>query len=263
MNAVMEIQGTRLQIKEYNGQRVVTFKDIDTVHKRPDGTARKRFADNRKRFIDGIDYYRLSKEEIQLSEIRTVDTASNNGVTLITESGYLMLVKSFTDDLAWKVQRELVDTYFRVRTSSAQTVTVTETSAEMYMEASRIMAGCLKHNTPYVLNILRHIIPDVGHVDAAPVEKKVTEVTVKEERKQNRTTNLGVPIDIPKMLEEMGNQNISVETLADRANVSPITISNWIAGKHQPVLQNRINVCVALGKDKDFLTPKRRRKVKP
>lgn len=34
---------------------------------------------------------------------------------LITETGYLMLVKSFTDDLAWKVQRELVDSYFRVR----------------------------------------------------------------------------------------------------------------------------------------------------
>lgn len=31
-----------------------------------------------------------------------------NEVTLMTETGYLMLVKSFTDDLAWKVQRELV-----------------------------------------------------------------------------------------------------------------------------------------------------------
>ncbi len=33
-------------------------------------------------------------------------------VILVTESGYLMLVKSFTDDLAWKVQRELVKSYF-------------------------------------------------------------------------------------------------------------------------------------------------------
>ena len=40
---------------------------------------------------------------------------NNHGTTLITESGYLMLVKSFTDDLAWKVQRELVNTYFRVK----------------------------------------------------------------------------------------------------------------------------------------------------
>ena len=38
-------------------------------------------------------------------------------MTLITESGYLMLVKSFTDDLAWEVQRELVKGYFRVKKS--------------------------------------------------------------------------------------------------------------------------------------------------
>ena len=31
---------------------------------------------------------------------------------LVTESGYFMLVKSFTDDLAWDVQRQLVKRYF-------------------------------------------------------------------------------------------------------------------------------------------------------
>ena len=33
-------------------------------------------------------------------------------VTLLTKMGYLMLVKSFTDDLAWMVQRQLVKSYF-------------------------------------------------------------------------------------------------------------------------------------------------------
>jgi len=33
----------------------------------------------------------------------------------VFESGYLMLVKSFTDDLAWKVQRQLVNAYFRTK----------------------------------------------------------------------------------------------------------------------------------------------------
>lgn len=36
-----------------------------------------------------------------------------NDVTLITESGYLMLVKSFTEDLAWEVQQKLVNSYFK------------------------------------------------------------------------------------------------------------------------------------------------------
>lgn len=45
MNA-MTIQGTEIQIKEYRGKRVVTFKDIDAVHKRPIGTAsRKKITD--------------------------------------------------------------------------------------------------------------------------------------------------------------------------------------------------------------------------
>lgn len=38
---------------------------------------------------------------------------------LLTESGYLMIVKTFTDDLSWKVQRELVNTYFRAKAKPA------------------------------------------------------------------------------------------------------------------------------------------------
>lgn len=30
----MMIQGTQIQIKEYMGQRVVTLRDVDTVHQR-------------------------------------------------------------------------------------------------------------------------------------------------------------------------------------------------------------------------------------
>ena len=113
MNKLVKIGNSDLSIKEFNGQRVVTFKDVDSVHERPDGTARKRFNDNKKRFIEGEDFYTLS----QPSEIRTLGLERPQGgfpekVILITESGYLMLVKSFTDDLAWKVQRELVKTYF-------------------------------------------------------------------------------------------------------------------------------------------------------
>lgn len=110
-----------VQVKEYGGQRVVTLKDIDKVHGRPDGTARKRFNENKKRFIEGEDYFTLN----QPSEIRTLGITRPQGgvpknVTLITESGYLMLVKSFHDDLAWNVQRQLVNSYFRCKTQTAE-----------------------------------------------------------------------------------------------------------------------------------------------
>ena len=34
---------------------------------------------------------------------------------MLTESGYLMVVKSLTDDLSWIVQRQLVKAYFKVQ----------------------------------------------------------------------------------------------------------------------------------------------------
>lgn len=104
------INKTELPIKEYQGQRVVTMKEIDAVHQRPEGTADRNFRANEKRFIEGTDFFRVSKS--QSDEIRGLEIP-NRGLTLITESGYLMLVKSFTDDLAWAVQRQLVNVYFR------------------------------------------------------------------------------------------------------------------------------------------------------
>lgn len=108
MNNLIKIGNQEISEKEFNGKRVVTFKDIDLVHERPEGTARKRFNDNKKHFIACEDYF-----------VRNTDEAKNefgvtapNGLMLLTEQGYLMLVKSFTDDLAWTVQRQLVSNYF-------------------------------------------------------------------------------------------------------------------------------------------------------
>ena len=104
-----------LAIKEYNNRRVVTFKDVDTLHQRPNGAARKRFNDNKSRFIEGEDYFKVCASEFRTRKIANISSKAQEDITLITESGYLMLVKSLTDDLAWKVQRELVNTYFRAK----------------------------------------------------------------------------------------------------------------------------------------------------
>jgi len=62
------INNVPLKVKVYKEQRVVTFKDIDRVHNRPEGTARKRFNDNRKHFIEGENFFVIN----QPSEIRTL-----------------------------------------------------------------------------------------------------------------------------------------------------------------------------------------------
>ena len=109
---IIKINNTDLSVKEFNGQRVVTFKDIDMLHERVEGTAKSNFYENKKHFIENEDYFIIKKS--QKYEIPTLEIP-NRGLTILTESGYLMLVKSLQDDLAWKVQRELVNNYFRVK----------------------------------------------------------------------------------------------------------------------------------------------------
>lgn len=113
MNDVITIENTEMQIREYNGERVVTFKDIDTVHKRKSGTAKSSFRRNRKYFQEGTDYVVLTRNSI--GTLSTIGNIPPKGITLLTESGYLMVVKTFTDELSWQVQRQLVNAYFKVR----------------------------------------------------------------------------------------------------------------------------------------------------
>lgn len=108
------INNTNIAIKEYQGQRVVTFKDIDAVHRRPEGTASRNFRANREHFIESEDFFKITPDEFRRA-IGEMDSRQQNDVVLLTESGYLMLAKSFTDDKAWQVQRQLVKGYFRAK----------------------------------------------------------------------------------------------------------------------------------------------------
>lgn len=109
MNRLIQIGNQQISTKEFKGQRVVTLKDIDLVHERPEGTARRNYNTNKKHLIEGEDYFVRNSSEAQ----NEFGITAPNGLVLMSEQGYLMLVKSFTDDLAWKVQRQLVNTYFK------------------------------------------------------------------------------------------------------------------------------------------------------
>lgn len=111
MAELVKIEDTELAIREYNGQRVVTFKDIDTVHKRKPGTAKASFRRNGKYFQEGTDYIIITRNS--KGTLSTIENIPPKGITVLTESGYLMIVKTFTDDLSWQVQRQLVNTYFK------------------------------------------------------------------------------------------------------------------------------------------------------
>lgn len=119
MNNVISVNGKNLAVKEFNEERVITFDDIDRLHERSEGTARKRFNDNKDKLLHGEDYWRLKGKA--LSDFRTnlndptEISKYTSHLILINESGYLMLVKSLQDDLAWEVQRRLINNYFRAK----------------------------------------------------------------------------------------------------------------------------------------------------
>lgn len=108
------IHNTQLPVVEYGSRRIVTMAMVDQVHQRPEGTARRTFSEHRDKFREGEDFIEIDQPD----EIRALGFTRPQGgtpakVLLFTEVGYLMLVKPFTDPLAWDVQRQLVTNYFR------------------------------------------------------------------------------------------------------------------------------------------------------
>ena len=134
MNDLITIGNTQFTAKTLDGKPVLTFRDIDAIHHRPDGSARKRFSDNRQRFVEGEDYFKITPSEFRTA-IGDMDPRQQNDVYLLTESGYLMIVKSFTDDWAWEVQRRLVKTYFRAKELSAAETKPTSPSEMFALQA--------------------------------------------------------------------------------------------------------------------------------
>lgn len=113
-NQVVKIGNAEISLVSYKGQPVVTFAMIDKVHQRPDDTASRNFKYNRDRFVPEKHFYMIDysqKDEFQPFGI----SVPHRGLTMITERGYLLLVKTFSDDLAWQIQEQLIDSYFRAK----------------------------------------------------------------------------------------------------------------------------------------------------
>ena len=130
-----------IEKKEFDGQMVVTLKDIDTLHQKPEGTAKRNFNQNKKHFIEGVDYFVRNSYEAS----KEYGITAPNGLKLLTQTGYLMIVKSFTDDLSWEIQRRLVNGYFAAQRAE---MTFMGTPVVTLMEAARAL------NIPY--NTLTH-----------------------------------------------------------------------------------------------------------
>lgn len=116
-NKLVKINNVELGIKEYKKERVITAWDIAKVHGREVKRINEIFKNNIDKFILKEDYFFLTPNEFSGSFKTAQDFIPNNvkEIPLFTESGYLMLVKTFTDDLSWDIQRQLVKGYFKLK----------------------------------------------------------------------------------------------------------------------------------------------------
>lgn len=138
---VVQIADVAVQQITYKGELVVTFAMVDEIHQRADGTASRNFRDNRERFEEGRDFIEMTADEIRRQSMHDVFPPRTPKGILLTERGYLKLVKPMQDDRAWQVQGEMIDCYFKVKTGEvlpAQSIP----SAALSREARLLFKMC-------------------------------------------------------------------------------------------------------------------------
>ena len=114
---LITIADKEIELKEYNGERVVTAWDIAELHEKEISKVNENFKYNIDKFIENEDYYVLQRNKFSESEIPIQNFIPNNvkEIILFTESGYLLLTKTFTDERSWNIQRQLVKSYFKLK----------------------------------------------------------------------------------------------------------------------------------------------------
>lgn len=149
-NKLVKINNVELGIKEYKKERVITAWDIAKVHNKTVSEINQIFKNNRDKFIIKEDYFSLKSKEFSESFKLIQDFIPNNvkEIVLFTESGYLMLVKTFNDDLSWQIQRQLVNGYFKLKEIKA-TIDKDKRLEIMEKNANVRMAKMLKSLIPF------------------------------------------------------------------------------------------------------------------
>ncbi|MEW5763680.1 MAG: ORF6N domain-containing protein [Acidobacteriota bacterium] len=144
MAEVVKVGEREILPVEYQGQRVLTLRQVDELHGKQDDSAGRRFRAHRDEFVFGEDYFEVRYDEWAsapaLSSLVRTGTLDQRGghrghLILLAETGYLLLVKVFDDPIAWQIQRGLVCCYFRAKAAQDDPLTqarLTHAEAERY-----------------------------------------------------------------------------------------------------------------------------------
>jgi hypothetical protein len=93
---VRDVEDLTREPLEYQGQRCITLGMMDEVHGRPEGTAGRAFRAHREKMQEGRHYLVAPDATVRrFASDRGPTQGGGRDVVLLTERGYLVLVKTF------------------------------------------------------------------------------------------------------------------------------------------------------------------------
>ena len=92
---LIKIENKELTVKEWNGQRVVTAKDVAVLHERDVKRVNEQFNRNIEKFEIEKDYFKLTREEMSKSQFATALSKYSNNIVLIKQKEPVKALLSF------------------------------------------------------------------------------------------------------------------------------------------------------------------------
>lgn len=216
MENKIQVNEQELMIKEYEGQRVVTMWNIAELHGVTTNNIRMNFKNNQKYLVEGEDYFLVEKTEEFVSNLicngemnqQTINRAKD--IPVFTEAGYLLMTKPMTDEISWKVQRQLVNCYFKVKEFVMEDRSIEE---KIEVEAPKYILEDINKT----LEILNTTYKDGG-------------VPFKEIYQMNKVLLKGVGIELPEIKNSKRDINTFI-TLEELANCTGVLTSAGLPNK--------------------------------
>ncbi|ETR66997.1 MAG: hypothetical protein OMM_12083, partial [Candidatus Magnetoglobus multicellularis str. Araruama] len=100
-NNLVKINGNAIEQIIYKKQPVITLRMMDELHERKEGTARNAFFRHKEHLLENEDFFEVTYEEwVKILNVKNINVQKGgrkSSMTFLTQTGYLLLVKSFTD----------------------------------------------------------------------------------------------------------------------------------------------------------------------
>ncbi|WP_270433398.1 hypothetical protein [Anaerostipes hominis (ex Lee et al. 2021)] len=146
----------------------------------------------------------------------------------IPESLFYMLGMKANNPTALKFQKWLAfDVIPSIRKTGSYKA---DTNSDLYMEAARILAETPKHTKAEVINVLRHVVPDISTMEEKPIKK-----------------DYSVPFDFNHFDNYLKKYGVTTQVLSMKSDVCAQLIYKYRNGKTVPTMETRKKLTEALG----------------